>query len=180
MNVLCFYKKKKKRLRENTIIGRNYDLECDLAPFLFFALFVLRPFCSAPFLLCALFPCALFVLRPFCCALIVSALFAAPKCLVSLSGFASACDIAGMKISTFKTELLHLSRNPDQYPMQVGGVSLKQMEKFEYLGVAFTSDERRDKELVVRSGKARTVMRALHHSVVLKRELSKKINLLVF
>ena len=31
MNVLCFYKKeeKKKRLRENTIIGRNYDLECN-------------------------------------------------------------------------------------------------------------------------------------------------------
>ena len=27
MNVLCFYKKKKKKLRENTIIGRNYDLE---------------------------------------------------------------------------------------------------------------------------------------------------------
>ena len=28
MNVLCFYKKKKKRLRENTIIG-NYDFECN-------------------------------------------------------------------------------------------------------------------------------------------------------
>ena len=27
VNVLCFYKKK--RLRENTIIGRNYDLECN-------------------------------------------------------------------------------------------------------------------------------------------------------
>ena len=85
---------KKKRLRENTIIGRNYDLECngdDLAPFLFCALFVLRPFCSAPFLLCALFPCALFpcalfVLRPYCprpfcsapfllCALFPCALF---------------------------------------------------------------------------------------------------------
>ena len=30
----------------------------------------------------------------------------------ALNGFAAACDIAGMKISTSKTELLHLSRNP--------------------------------------------------------------------
>ena len=29
MNVICFYKKKKEGLRENTIIRRNYDLECN-------------------------------------------------------------------------------------------------------------------------------------------------------
>ena len=61
MNVLCFYKKKK-RLRENTIIGRNYDLECNGdATSWSRALFALCPFCSAPFLLCTLF-----VLCPFC------------------------------------------------------------------------------------------------------------------
>ena len=83
-------------MRENTIIGRNYDLECNGdATSWSRALFALRPFCSepfcsAPFLLCALFAlcpfcsvpfllCALFVLRPFCsapflfCALIVRA-----------------------------------------------------------------------------------------------------------
>ena len=79
MNVLCFYKKKKNcertRLSEEiTTLNVTVTQHRDLAPFLFCALFALR-----------LFPCALFVLRPFCCALIVRALivralFAAPKC----------------------------------------------------------------------------------------------------
>ena len=63
-----------------------------------------------------------------------------------------------MKISTSKTEVLHLSRNPVQYSLQVGGVLLKQVEKFNYLGVAFTSDGRQDEELDVRSDKASAVM----------------------
>ena len=58
-----------------------------------------------------------------------------------------------MKISTSKTEVLHLLRNPVQCSLQVGGVSLKQVEKFKYAGVAFTSDGRQDEELHVRSGK---------------------------
>ena len=41
----------------------------------------------------------------------------------ALNGFSAACDIAGMKISTSKTKILRLSRNP------VGVVSLKQLEK---------------------------------------------------
>ena len=82
----------------------------------------------------------------------------------ALNGFAAARNIAGMKISTSKTsktsktEVLHLSRNPDQCFLQVGGVSSKQMEKFKYLGVAFTSDGRQDEELDVQSGKASAVM----------------------
>ena len=71
-----------------------------------------------------------------------------------LNGFAAACDIAGMKTSTFKTEVLHLSRNSVQCSQQVGGVPLKQMEKFKYPGVAFTSDGSQDEELDVRSSKA--------------------------
>ena len=31
----------------------------------------------------------------------------------AVNGFAAAYDIAGMKVSTSKTEELHLSRNPD-------------------------------------------------------------------
>ena len=51
-------KKKKKRLKENTIIGRKNDLECNGEATLWSrALFVLRPFCSGPI----------------CCALIVGA-----------------------------------------------------------------------------------------------------------
>jgi len=37
-----------------------------------------------------------------------------------------------MKISTTKTEVLHLSRNHDQYAMHVSGVSMRQVEKFKY------------------------------------------------
>ena len=98
----------------------------------------------------------------------------------SLDSFAAACEIAGMKISTTKTEVLHLSRKPDQCSLHVDGVSLKQVEKFKYLGVAFTSDGKQDEEIDMRTGKASAVMRALHRSVVTKRELSKKAKLSVF
>ena len=98
----------------------------------------------------------------------------------ALNGFAAARDIATMKISVSKTEILHLSRNSVQCSMQVGGVPLKQVEKFKYLEVLFTSDGRQKKELDVRSGKASAVMQALHHSVVLKRELRRKAKLSVF
>ena len=85
-----------------------------------------------------------------------------------------------MKISTVKTEVLHLSRNPDQCELQVNGATLKQVEKFKYLGVAFTSDGWQDGELDTWIGKASAVMRALHYSVVIKRELSKKAKLSIF
>ena len=96
------------------------------------------------------------------------------------NGFAAACDIAAIKISTSKTEILHFSRNSVRRFLQVGGVSLKPEKKFRYLVVAFTSDRRQDEELGVRSGKASAVMRALHHLVVLKRELSRKAKFSVF
>ena len=60
------------------------------------------------------------------------------------------------------------------------GATLKQAEKFKYLGVAFTSDERQGEELDTRIGMASAVMRALHYSVVMKRELSKKAKLSIF
>ena len=98
----------------------------------------------------------------------------------ALNSFADACNTAAMKISTAKTEVLHLSRNPDQCVLQVNGATLKQVEKFKYLGVAFTSDGRQDEELDTRIGQASAVMRALHYSVVMKQELSKKAKLSVF
>ena len=86
-----------------------------------------------------------------------------------------------MKISKAKTKVLHLSKNPDQCVLQVNGATLKQVEKFKHLGVAFTSDERQDEEeLYTRIGKVNAVMRALHSSVVMKRELSKKTKLSIF
>ena len=100
--------------------------------------------------------------------------------LRALNTFADACDTAGMKISTAKTEVLRLSRNPDQCVLQVNGATLKQVEKFKYLGVAFTNNGRHDEELDTRIGKASAVMRALHFSVVIKRKLSKTSKLIIF
>ena len=72
-----------------------------------------------------------------------------------------------MKISTAKTEVLHLLRNSDQCASQVNGGTLKQEEKFKHLGVAFTSDGRQDEELDSEIGKASAIMRALHYSGVI-------------
>jgi len=71
-----------------------------------------------------------------------------------------------MKISTTETEVLHLSRNPDQCSLHVSGTSLKQVEKFRHLGVVFTSDGKQDVELDTRMGKASAVMQTLQNSVL--------------
>ena len=52
-----------------------------------------------------------------------------------LDRFSDAYSVAGMKISTTKTETMHLSRQPKQHSLQISGVPLKQSEKFKYLGV---------------------------------------------
>ena len=97
-----------------------------------------------------------------------------------LNSFANARDITGMKISSTKIEQLYLSKNPDQCVLQGNGATLKQVEKFKYLEVAFTSDGRQDEELDTQIDKASAVLRALHYSVVMKRELSKKAKLSIF
>ena len=65
----------------------------------------------------------------------------------ALNSFANACDTVSMKISTAKTEVFHLSRNPDQCVLHVNRAPMKQVEKFKYFGVAFTSDGRQNEEL---------------------------------
>ena len=98
----------------------------------------------------------------------------------ALNSFADACNTAGMKISTAKTEVPHLLRNPDECVLQVNGATLKQVEKFKYLGVAFASDGRQDEELDTRIDKASAVMQTFHNSVAMKQELSKKAKLSIF
>ena len=71
----------------------------------------------------------------------------------ALNSFADICDTAGMELSTAKTEVFHLSRNPDQCVLQVNGATLKQVEKFKYLGVAITCDGKYDELLDTRIGK---------------------------
>ena len=80
----------------------------------------------------------------------------------ALDRFSEACSVAGMKISSTKTETMCLSRQP------------------KYLGVSFTSDGRQNSELDIRIGKASAVLRQLHRSVVLKRELCTKAKLSIF
>ena len=74
----------------------------------------------------------------------------------------------------------HVSRNPDQCSLQVNGATLRQIEKFKYLEVAFTSDGRQDEELDTRIGKARAVVRAMYYLVVMKREFVEKGKALQF
>ena len=46
----------------------------------------------------------------------------------ALDRFSDACSVAGMKISTTKTETMCLSRQPKQCSLQIDGVPLKQSE----------------------------------------------------
>ena len=64
--------------------------------------------------------------------------------------------------------------------LQIDGVPLKQSEKFKYLGVSFTNDDRQKSEWDIRIGKASPVMCQLHRSVVLKQELCTRAKLSIF
>ena len=85
-----------------------------------------------------------------------------------LHRFAAAYDTAGIKISTVKTNMLDVSRNTNLLLLQLNGVTQKQVNKFKYLGVAFTSDGRENKELGIAIGKTIAIMKALQYSVVTK------------
>ena len=98
----------------------------------------------------------------------------------ALNSFADACNTAGMKISTAKTEVFHFSRNPDQCVLQVNAATVKQIEKFQVSWCCNMSDGGQSEELDIQIGKASAVMRAPHYSVVMKRELSKKAKLSIF
>ncbi|TWW54789.1 hypothetical protein D4764_0289820 [Takifugu flavidus] len=85
---------------------------------------------------------------------------------LSLDQFATACEAAGMKISTSKSEAME--------------EILPQVEEFKYLGVLFTSEGRMEQEINRRIGAASAVMRTLHWSIVVKRELSQKAKLSIY
>ena len=64
--------------------------------------------------------------------------------------------------------MLHVSRNTNQCLLQLNGASQTQVHKFKYLGVAFTSDGRQNKELDIPTGKAIAIIKALHYSIVMR------------
>ena len=98
----------------------------------------------------------------------------------ALDRFSDACSVAGMKIRTTKTETMCLSRQPKQCSLQIDEVPTKTVREIQVLGVSFTSDGRKNCELDIRIGKAIALMRQLHRSVVLKRELCTKAKLSIF
>ena len=99
---------------------------------------------------------------------------------LSLDRFAAECEAAGMRISTSKSESMVLSRKRVECPLRVRDEILPQVEEFKYLGVLFTSEGRMEREINRRIGAASAVMRTLHRSVVVKRELSRKAKLSIY
>jgi len=86
-----------------------------------------------------------------------------------------------MKISTTVKRLrLCLSRRPRQCIPHVSGNTLQQVESSKYLGMVFSSDGSRNKDIDTRIGKANVVLCELYCSVVTKREISMTAKLLVF
>ena len=65
--------------------------------------------------------------------------------------------------------MLHVSRNTNQRLLQLNGATQKQVYKFKYLWDAFTSDGRQNKELGISICKIIAIMKALHHSLVMRR-----------
>ncbi|KAK3540973.1 hypothetical protein QTP86_007687 [Hemibagrus guttatus] len=94
----------------------------------------------------------------------------------ALGHFAAECEVAGMRVSTSKSEAMVLDRKKVACTLQVGGEVLPQVEEFKYLGVLFTSEGRMDREI----GAAATVMRSMYRSVVVKKELSWKAKLSIY
>ncbi|TWW63115.1 hypothetical protein D4764_03G0001230 [Takifugu flavidus] len=95
----------------------------------------------------------------------------------SLDRFATACEVAGMRISTSKSEAMVLNWKKVKCLLQVKEEILPQVEEFKYLRVLFTSEGRIEQEIDRRIGAASAVIRILHQSVVMKRELSQKAKL---
>jgi len=73
--------------------------------------------------------------------------------------FSAACHQDGRKISTKKTYVVSLYRNPGKCTLQVSNNTLQQVENLKYLRIMFTSGERRNKEINIRIGKSSAFLR---------------------
>ena len=98
----------------------------------------------------------------------------------AFNDFDNECQNACMRISTAKTEVMVVSRSPVQCSIQVGGETLKQVEKFKYLGYTFISDGRVDREIDNRIAKAGVVLSELYRTVVGRAQLNRQAKLAVF
>ncbi|KAK3552109.1 hypothetical protein QTP86_000648 [Hemibagrus guttatus] len=98
----------------------------------------------------------------------------------ALGHFAAECEVAGMRVSTSKSEAMVLNRKKVACTLQVGWEVLPQVEEFKYLGVLFMSEGRMDREIDRWIGAVAAVMRYMYWSVVVKKELSRKAKLLIY
>ena len=67
------------------------------------------------------------------------------------------CEEYGMRISVGKTEVMSVSRVPEQLDIKINGTQLKQTSDFKYLGSIFSQDGRLDREIESRCQKANAV-----------------------
>ena len=98
----------------------------------------------------------------------------------ALDRFEQLCSTFGMKISMEKTEVMVISRDANQPTLHLNNNPLKQVNKFKYLGVQFSSDEKQDSEIDRRIGAASGILRSLYRTVVTKAELSKTTKLAIY
>ncbi|KAK3538438.1 hypothetical protein QTP86_003713 [Hemibagrus guttatus] len=98
----------------------------------------------------------------------------------ALGCFAAECEVAGMRVSTSKSEAMVLDWEKVACTHQVGGEFLPQVEEFKYLRVLFMSERRMDRKLDRRICAAAAVMRSMYWSVVVKKELSRKAKLSIY
>ena len=100
--------------------------------------------------------------------------------------FSAACDQEGTKTNSKRLRYhvslrqCFLGRRPRQCFLQVSTNTQQQGETFRYLGMVFTSDESRNKEVDTPIGKANAVSHELYCCVVTKQGLSNKANFSVF
>ncbi|TWW74459.1 R2 Retrovirus-related Pol polyprotein from type I retrotransposable element [Takifugu flavidus] len=97
-----------------------------------------------------------------------------------LGRFATKCEVAGMRISTFKSESMVLAWKKAECLLRVGEEVLPQVEEFKYLGILFTSEGRMERKIDRRSGAASAVMQVFNRSVMVKKELSRKAKLSIY
>ncbi|KAK3517503.1 hypothetical protein QTP70_012581 [Hemibagrus guttatus] len=98
----------------------------------------------------------------------------------ALGRFAAECESAGMRVSTSKSEAMVLDRKKVSCTLQVGGELLPQVEEFKYLGILFTSEGRMDCEIDRQISAVAAVMWSMYRSVVVKKELSRKVKLSIY
>ena len=98
----------------------------------------------------------------------------------SLDQFAAECEVAGMRISTSKLEAMVLSRKPMDCLLQVGNEFSPQVKEFKYLGILFTSEGTREREMGWRIRAVGVVLRSLCCTIVMMRELSLKAKLSIY